>query len=148
MMNLKTNIAKTSSTSSPVDRNMSTVLRMIMLLSRCCLLLMLLQHVQKIPSISAFSPLFTASSAPSKSMKKQYSITMFAKKKLKKSKNKAEDHSRWLSWMSSGSLSKTRHADEVRMREAEELGGVARSERYASRLVFRNALFEIGLAFS
>lgn len=34
--------------------------------------------------------------------------------------------------MSSGSLSKARHADEVRMREAEELGGVARSGRYSS----------------
>lgn len=53
-------------------------------------------------------------------------------KKDKKGKIKEEDRRRWLSWMTTGTLSKTRHADEIRMREAEELGGVARSDRYSS----------------
>ncbi len=52
------------------------------------------------------------------------------KKSKKGKKNKEEDHRRWMSWLSSGTT--TRHADEVRMREAEELGGVARSDRYSA----------------
>ena len=122
-------------TSSQVDRRKNRkTLRMIIFLSHCSLLLMIYLHIKNIPSCSAFSPLFTTSSTPSKTIatavakKQQFSL----KKRMKKSKNKEEDHRRWMSWMSSGSLLKTRHADEVRMREAEELGGVARSERYAS----------------
>jgi len=64
-------------------------------------------------------------------------------KNSKKGKNKEEDHRRWMSWLSSGSLSKiskTRHADEVRMREAEELGGVPRSDRYSSGDWWHNTL--------
>jgi hypothetical protein len=61
-------------------------------------------------------------------------LTKGTKDKKEKGKNKEEDHRRWLSWMSSGTLSlKSRHADEVRMREAEELGGVPRSDRYSAR---------------
>lgn len=70
-------------------------------------------------------------------------LSMSAKnkeKKSKKGKNKEEDHSRWLSWMSSGTLLKTRHSDEVRMREAEELGGVPRTDRYSSCDWWHNTL--------
>eukprot|EP00531_Pseudo-nitzschia_arenysensis_P001559 CAMPEP_0116133552 /NCGR_PEP_ID=MMETSP0329-20121206/10168_1 /TAXON_ID=697910 /ORGANISM="Pseudo-nitzschia arenysensis, Strain B593" /LENGTH=558 /DNA_ID=CAMNT_0003628193 /DNA_START=111 /DNA_END=1787 /DNA_ORIENTATION=- len=97
----------------------------------------------QIPSCEAFSPLFTASN-PSKNLVKvsktlssgppRTILSMAPKKskKNKKGKNKEEDHRRWLSWMTTGTLSKTRHADEVRLREAEELGGVARCDRYSA----------------
>lgn len=74
--------------------------------------------------------------------KKQYTCdgSVILKEK-KKSKNKTrdieyrvnEDRSRWLSWMTRGTkITKTRNVDEIRMREAEELGGVPRSDRYSS----------------
>ena len=108
----------------------------------CCLVLMVFHLTTQSRPCLAFSTLFTASSTPttrisSGAAKKQYLLSMSANKvtkskKSKKVKNKEEDRRRWYSWMSSGSLSKTRHADEVRMREAEELGGVPRSDRYSS----------------
>lgn len=105
------------------------------------IVLMAFHQSTQILSCSAFSPLFTASSSPAtRSAKKQYAFSGLSmpvnkkteKKSKKKSKNKDEETSRWMSWLSKGSLSKSRHADEVRMREAEELGGVPRSDRYSS----------------
>eukprot|EP00536_Pseudo-nitzschia_multiseries_P014940 jgi/Psemu1/291731/fgenesh1_pg.793_\ len=103
---------------------------------------------------SAFSPLFTTSSTSSNHLNMRKVVARVAgttnvagmkssaslKKKSKKEAKRAEDHSRWLSWMSRGSLNRSRHADEVRMREAEELGGVARSDRYSSRDWWHNTL--------
>lgn len=82
--------------------------------------------------------------------KKQYTCdgSVILKEK-KKSKNKTrdieyrvnEDRSRWLSWMTRGTkITKTRNVDEIRMREAEELGGVPRSDRYSSCDWFHNTL--------
>lgn len=49
-------------------------------------------------------------------------------------KNQSKLLSRWISWMKFGKLApSSRDASELKMREAEELGGVARSERYSSR---------------
>jgi hypothetical protein len=43
------------------------------------------------------------------------------------------DRSRWVAWMTRGTRSsRPRHSDEVKMREAEELGGVPRTDRYSS----------------
>jgi hypothetical protein len=56
----------------------------------------------------------------------------------------AAEKTRWVSWMTFGKLIKTAapsvpssssRRDELKMREAEELGGIARSERYSSRYV-------------
>lgn len=47
--------------------------------------------------------------------------------------------SRWLAWMTGGHIS-PRKTDEVKMREAEELGGVPRAERYASRDWLHNTI--------
>eukprot|EP00534_Pseudo-nitzschia_fraudulenta_P002677 CAMPEP_0201124132 /NCGR_PEP_ID=MMETSP0850-20130426/10572_1 /ASSEMBLY_ACC=CAM_ASM_000622 /TAXON_ID=183588 /ORGANISM="Pseudo-nitzschia fraudulenta, Strain WWA7" /LENGTH=499 /DNA_ID=CAMNT_0047391325 /DNA_START=283 /DNA_END=1782 /DNA_ORIENTATION=+ len=74
-------------------------------------------------------------------MGSQFSVPAKKKSKTeKKGKDKDEDHRRWMSWLSSGSLSRARHADEVRMREAEELGGVPRSDRYSSCDWWHNTL--------
>jgi hypothetical protein len=43
------------------------------------------------------------------------------------------DGNGWLSWMVNGQRARSRGAEDVIMREAEELGGVARSDRYSSR---------------
>ena len=51
------------------------------------------------------------------------------KKETKTDKKKEEERTKWMSWLSTG---KTRNAAEVRLREAEELGGVARSDRYSA----------------
>lgn len=73
--------------------------------------------------------------------KKEYSYDGPAvipdKKKIQKRKKKSsdrdnfdrvnEDRSRWLSWMTRGTRTETKK------REAEELGGTLRSERYSSR---------------
>jgi hypothetical protein len=138
-----TNNAKRSCRPRRADRNKNPI-------AFCCLVLMMVHHTTQIHSCSAFSPLFTASSSSAKSITtrsatKQYKfngavasiLSMSAKKKgtkIMKGKKKEEDHRRWLSWMSSGTLaSKSRHADDVRMREAEELGGVPRCDRYSAR---------------
>ncbi len=126
------------------DRS-SPSLRFGLVSTYCCLVLTSVHQSSQIPSCEAFSPLFTASK-PSKNLvtiSKTLSsgsgrtiLSMAPKnkksKKDKKGKIKEEDRRRWLSWMTTGTLSKTRHADEIRMREAEELGGVARSDRYSS----------------
>lgn len=112
--------------------------RLAILSSYFCLALIAVHQTSRMQSCSAFSPLFTASSKPaSKSLATGPARTILSmapktSKKSKKGKNKEEERTRWLSWMSSGTLSKTRHADELLMREAEELGGVARSDRYSS----------------
>jgi hypothetical protein len=43
------------------------------------------------------------------------------------------EDSGWLSWMVNGQRARSRGSEDVIMREAEELGGVARSDRYSSR---------------
>ena len=89
--------------------------------------------------ISRSAPSMPSSKSASKSASKSNSSSSKSSSSNNKRKSKTEqiqdkeeeDRSKWMSWMSRGSLS--RHADEVRMREAEELGGVARSDRYSSR---------------
>jgi len=141
------NTTKRSRCSRPTYRsNGPAALRLALWSSYCFLVLMTGDTIQRTSSCSAFSPLFTASSSPSKSVatyRGAAGVLLSAssvKKKGKNGKNKEEDHRRWLSWMSSGTLSKARHADEVRMREAEELGGVARSDRYSSCDWWHNTL--------
>eukprot|EP00537_Pseudo-nitzschia_pungens_P005029 CAMPEP_0172366580 /NCGR_PEP_ID=MMETSP1060-20121228/16151_1 /TAXON_ID=37318 /ORGANISM="Pseudo-nitzschia pungens, Strain cf. cingulata" /LENGTH=603 /DNA_ID=CAMNT_0013090505 /DNA_START=193 /DNA_END=2004 /DNA_ORIENTATION=+ len=145
----------------PVQRNDSSAFRMAMWASYYCILFIAVHNQIQDKSCSAFSPLFTTSSTSSNhlsirkivarvagSSNNQYTNDGIAglqssislKKKSKKEKLREEDHSRWMSWMSRGSHTRSRHADEVRMREAEELGGVARSDRYSSRDWWHNTL--------
>ena len=70
-------------------------------------------------------------------MKKQNNSQKEASKKKKGSSGSGEEdeaeRSRWVAWMTRGTKSsKPRHFDEVKMREAEELGGVPRTDRYSS----------------
>ena len=109
--------------------------------SYCCLVLAAIYQTSQLESCSAFSPLFTSAS-PKPSSKSlatnipRRTILSMApktpkkvKKETKEDKNKEEERRQWMSWLSTG---KTRNAAEVRLREAEELGGVARSDRYSS----------------
>lgn len=91
----------------------------------------------KLTSTSKSKPNSTSKSSSNK--KQSSSSNKKRKSKTEQLLDKEEeDRSKWLSWMSRGTVSK--NADEVRMREAEELGGVARSDRYSSRDWWHNTL--------
>lgn len=65
----------------------------------------------------------------------------FMKRSLRKVRGIIDDdeHSGWLSWMS-GVGGTPRGVEEIKLREPVELGGIARSDRYASRDWFHNTL--------
>jgi len=68
-------------------------------------------------------------------MKKQNNSQKEASKKKKGGSGQDDEaeRSRWVAWMTRGTKSsRPRHSDEVKMREAEELGGVPRTDRYSS----------------
>ena len=136
-----TNDTKRSRNRKRADRT-SAALRLGLISTYYCLALTSVYQSSQIQTCAAFSPLFTASTKPStniasvsKTLSSASARTILSmapkgKKEKKGKKKKEEDHRRWMSWLSSGTTS--RHADEVRMREAEELGGVARSDRYSA----------------
>uniref|UniRef100_A0A7S0UL36 Bestrophin homolog n=1 Tax=Pseudo-nitzschia delicatissima TaxID=44447 RepID=A0A7S0UL36_9STRA len=144
-----TNDTKRSRNRKRADRT-SAALRLGLISTYYCLALTSVYQSSQIQTCAAFSPLFTASTKPSTniasvsktlssaSARAISSMAPKGKKEKKGKKKKEEDHRRWMSWLSSGTTS--RHADEVRMREAEELGGVARSDRYSAGDWWHNTL--------
>ncbi len=126
---------------SSTDNQQRSRKRRALVSSYCCLVLAAIYQTSQLESCSAFSPLFTSASpkASAKSLAtsipKRTILSLAPKtpKKTKKEseedKNKEEERRKWMSWLSTG---KTRNAAEVRLREAEELGGVPRSDRYSA----------------